>query len=249
MVFQVLTCVFYSSKQDKVGSGMTFILNILHKNFSLLASDRKATAKGPCTINMPGITIHAKDGATIQGVKKIYLSSDKLQALGIAGNTQEHPYTAVIEQSTSINESLRSIRQHMEGFLCIEDRASVLKLGSYMENQGIVTFFDSDQNSYFSNLHVFSVLHNATKIFWCDNNGSLLIHIGSGSNSLEQAVGRDEILKFAASVQSIEQLDHCLEWLKLTYKKVSTIDPGSGEDFVAVLSTRDNPEFRTVSSE
>lgn len=227
---------------------MTFILNILHKDFSILVSDRKGIATGPCTINMPGITIHVKDGATIQGVKKIYLSKDKLLALGIAGNTQDHPYTAAVEEGTSINESLRSIRQHMEGFLRIEDRASVLKLGSFMENQGIVTFFDSVQNAYFSSLHVFSIVHNAMKLYCHINDkSSLLIHIGSGSNLLEKAVGRDEILKFASSVQSIEQLDHCLEWLKLTYKKVSEIDPGSGEDFVAVVSTRDRPEFRTVS--
>jgi len=56
---------------------MTFILNVLHKDFSLIASDRKGTTKGPVTLEANGQTINivSKGTITIEGVQKIHISN------------------------------------------------------------------------------------------------------------------------------------------------------------------------------
>ena len=91
---------------------MTFILNVLHKDFSLLASDRRATSTGPTKIEMPGITIHTKKGVTINGFKKIYLAKPKSIAVGYAGTTGDHSYISEIEKCENVDSTISLIRRH-----------------------------------------------------------------------------------------------------------------------------------------
>lgn len=222
---------------------MTFILNVLHKDFSLLASDIKATAKGPTTIKMPGITIHAEKGAMIHGYKKIYLSKSGNIAVGFAGTTGDHSYISKVEESEGVDSTLSLIRGHMEGFLNIQDHKAVLELSSFMENQGITTYYEPETKEFFSNIYIFSPIHNYTRLYSSPPETGHFIHVGSGSSVFESAVGLEEITQFAGSLKSISDIPACIEWIKQAYKKVSAIDKGSGEEVVAFLATKEEPVF------
>ncbi|WP_348684822.1 hypothetical protein [Aeromonas bestiarum] len=227
---------------------MTFILNVLHKDMSLLAADRKATAKGPTTITMPGITIHAEGGATIHGYKKLSVNKAKNLVLGIAGNTQDHAYSKIIENSASIDDALLVIRTHMEQFLSVHDRAKIISFTSSTENQGIASFFDEDIGTYFSNIFLFSPVHNYTRLYARTIDGARLLHVGSGSDRFEEAVGLEEINSFIASLNGACTPEACIPWIQDAYKKVSELDAGTGEDVVFEVSTRTNPEFRSIEN-
>ncbi len=227
---------------------MTFIINVLNKDFSLLAADKRANTDGPTTITMGNITIKAEKGATIEGYKKLYVNRTENFAIGIAGTVQSHSYVSNIEKSESINDGLLIIRQHMEGFLDVENRQKILGMESLMENQGIATFFDSETSTYFSNLYLFSEIHNHTRLYARSIEGTRLIHVGSGSNKFEEAVGLEEINNFANSVTGPDRMDSYLSWLSEAFRKVSEIDDGVGKEFTAILSTRDNPKFITIKN-
>lgn len=222
---------------------MTFVLNVLHKDFSLLVSDKRAKAEGPTTITMPGITIHAKKGATINGVNKTLLNKNASVALGYAGTTQDHFYASRYEESDTPDEALKIVREHMEKFLRVEDRASVLALETFMENQGICTFFDAAHEAYFSTIYLFSPIHSYNRMYARTVNGARLIHVGSGSNAFDQAVGSEKINQFAGSVNGIGDLERCLDWIRNAFQKVSEVDEASGPDIVAKVSTRSQPTF------
>ena len=142
---------------------LTFILNILHRDMSVVAADRKAIAEWPVTTT-PDVTVHAGGSSIVHDYKKITLNSSRSLALGIAGHTQDHYYTQKIERSASIDEGLWIIRKHMESFLRVHDRTSLSTLTSFMVNQGIVSFFDQNADSYFTNTFLFSPVRNQTRL-------------------------------------------------------------------------------------
>jgi hypothetical protein len=227
---------------------MTFILNVLHKDFSLLLADNKANANGPTTIKMGNITINAAQGATIFGFQKIYLNRPNTLAVGIAGTIQDHKYITKVGEDEDINESLKKIRSHMEEYLKIDNRTEVMQKESRMENQSIATFFDSHSAAYFSNIYLFSDIHNATRLYCAHSAGARLIHVGSGSNVFEKAVGLQEIQKFTGSVTSIDNVDNYFSWIKEAFAKVSALDSRVSKDVVGWLSTRGNPIFIKIES-
>jgi hypothetical protein len=227
---------------------MTFILNIVRKDFSLLAADKKATAAGPVTITIQnGPTIHVQgDGPiSIHGFTKIFHNSNSTMALGIAGDANKHEYLPVFQETEDVSKALSVIRKHAEGFLKVGDRMELLKTKSYQNNQGMVTFFDNDTGLYYTNLFAFTAISNHTRLYVGDNN-TPLFHIGSGSSVFEKAVGIDEINRFCSSVRSSEAIDMCLEWLGVAFRKVSEKAEGCGSEFDAVLSTRDRPIFQNI---
>ena len=225
---------------------MTFILNVLNKDFSLLAADKLAKSDGPTKMTIGNITINSEKGVTINGFQKIYRNKPNLLAVGIAGTTQSHGYLSDIQNGQEIDQGLQAIRQHMESFLNINNRKEVLEKQERMENQGLATFFDSETSTYFTNLYLFSDLHNYTRLYSHPNTNCRLFHVGSGSNKFEQAVGLAEINKFAGSISGLDKIQDCLAWLKEAYIKVSEIDSGVGSEFTAVISTRDKPEFCAI---
>jgi len=48
--------------------------------------------------------------------------------------------------------------------LRVHDRASLSTLTSFMVNQGIVSFFDQNADSYFTNTFLFSPVRNQTRL-------------------------------------------------------------------------------------
>jgi hypothetical protein len=92
---------------------VTLILNILHRDMSILAADRKAMAEWPVA-SAPDITAHNGGTSVAHDYNKITLNSNRSLALGIAGHTQDHYYLQTIERSASIDEWFWTIRKHMD---------------------------------------------------------------------------------------------------------------------------------------
>jgi hypothetical protein len=66
------------------------VINLLHKDYSLLAADKQAIATGPVTLKADSMTNHVEGGVKIEGIRKIDLNVNKRMALGFAGTTSAH---------------------------------------------------------------------------------------------------------------------------------------------------------------
>ncbi|WP_122034650.1 hypothetical protein [Aliivibrio sp. EL58] len=227
---------------------MTFVVNILNKDFSLIASDKRANTTGPTTIKMGNITINAENGATIDGYKKIYTNESNSFAAGIAGVTDSHSYAKILESTADINLALRNIREHMESFLDVNNREKLLEMNSLTENQGVITFFDGKTDTYFSNFYLFSEIHNYTRLFARSEEGTRLIHIGSGSSHFESIFSTEEVNSFIESISGTTDIERVLLWLNEVFGKVSDADDSVSSEFVAYVSTREIPEFIEVTN-
>jgi hypothetical protein len=224
---------------------MTFVLNLLNKDFSLLVADQRARIPGPATLNVSGISIHVQGTTTIDGLPKIHLNSDRGAALGVAGNKLDHSYITQFEKTISISESLAIIQKHLAGVLSPE---VALKQESFQLNEGIATSFDSGQGIYFSNIYSFTPAGHSSQLYTRRTAGASLISIGSGRRVQEQAIGKEELNTFPSSVRSVDELELYLNWIDAAYKKIHKLDENTGDKFVGVLSTRDNSTFRPIGS-
>jgi hypothetical protein len=128
---------------------MTFLLNILHKDYSLLATDRKGTAPGPVTITSGKVTISMPGGAVIEGVKKIRLTKNNRYAVGFAGNTDAHGYLDSFVDMNTAESAVRLIRANSESYFDFNERDRMLRREPEMENHIILTFFDPDKQAFF----------------------------------------------------------------------------------------------------
>ena len=100
---------------------MTFVLNILHKDFSLLTADRRGQIKGPTTFTWGKTTINVSGKTTVDGVQKLYLNSNASVAVGFSGTTEDHSYLAALKQIESASEVLTLIRKHMANLFSIRE--------------------------------------------------------------------------------------------------------------------------------
>ena len=213
---------------------MTFILNILHREMSILAADRKAIAGSPVTVS--------PETSTVYDYKKITLHASRNLALGTAGNTQDHYYAPTLYLNTSIDEVICKIRKHMEGFLQIHDRSGLSTLTSFMVNEGIVSFFDRDADSYFSYTFLFSPVCNQNRLYRAKDEVQIFT-AGSGSKGYEKAIGKEDIDSFIASTKESSTPEACILWIQDVYRKVSAYDVNSGPEAMFVVSTKSNPKF------
>ena len=228
---------------------MTFVLNLLHKDYSLLATDRRGTSAGPVTLTAGSIQIHTTGNTVVEGVKKIRLSDDMLRSVAFAGNTADHGYLDEFAKSGTAQAAMQCVRSHMDSFFKFEDRDRMLRNEPIMENQALVSFFDSEKEAFFTGLYLFSPFSAGHQLYARRLNPSPhLIHVGSGSKNFEKAVGLDEINSFISQLKEGLDLTDQLAWLDMAFGKVSSIDAGGCSDFEAVLSTRADPEFRYVRS-
>lgn len=223
---------------------MTFILNVLHRDMSILAADRKAIAERPVA-STPDMAVHTGGPSVVHDYNKITLNSSRSLALGIAGHTQDHYYLQTIQQSASIDDWFWTIRKHMEGFLRVHDRSSLRTLTSFMANQCIASFFDRDADAYFTNTVLFSPIESQTRLHR-PTDGVKVFHAGSGSEHFEKAVGLANIESFIASTKDSCTIEACIPWMHDAYRKVSASDPGSGAEAVFVVSTRADPKFHPI---
>lgn len=215
---------------------MTLILNILHRDTSILAADRKAIAGG---LNLAALETGAP---AVYDFNKITVNPSLNLAIGVAGNTHEHFYLPEIGLSTSINEVLSKIRKNMECFLRVNDRTLLKALSGFMVNQAIVTFFDKDADIYCTNTFLFSPVENQTRIH-SGGDPAKIFHAGSGSRYFEEAVGIECIRSFLSALSSSCTPEACISWMQDAFEKVSTKDQHTGPEAVFFVSTRQNPRF------
>jgi len=226
---------------------MTFILNLLHKDFSLIAGDKQGNAVKPGTLKVGATTIHHNGKLTVEGIRKVFLTGNKHVALGYAGNTGDHGYVQAFSRTDTGESAIRCVRQHMDSFFRFECRDSFLNSEPRMENSALISFFDDEKSAYWTALTSFTQFSSHTDLSARRQNPSpILIHIGSGSTHFEAAAGLDAINKFIEDVKIGASLEAQLEWFQEAFYKVSAVAPGCGTNFDAVLSTRESPEFRYV---
>ena len=221
---------------------MTFVLNLLHRDFSLLIADIQANAEGPTTIKIGNITINALKGAKINGYSKIFLDATRSIAVGIAGEVKSHNYKDTIGSAAGIEASLTEIRSSIQAFVQEVDRKELIITSSCMENQAIATFFDPEVDSFFTNLFLFSKVASYSRWFWPPDVGSRLLHIGTGSARFEEAVGKLEIERFCASVTSVSFLSQSVEWIARAYEKVAAIEMSVSKESRGFIAT-ETPAF------
>ena len=219
-----------------LGATLTFILNVLHRDISILAADRKAIAGG-LNLAAPETSAPAEND-----FNKIIINPSLNLAIGISGNTHEHFYLPEIGLSGSVNEVLSKIRKNMEYFLRVNDRALLKLLPPFMVNQAVVTFFDKHADMYCTNTFLFSPVENQTRIH-SGSDVAKVFYAGSGSQHFEEAVGMESTKSFISSIRSSCTPEACIPWMQDAFEKVSAIDPYSGSEATFAVSTRQNPKF------
>jgi hypothetical protein len=224
---------------------MTFVLNLLHKDFSLIAADKQGNSRGPTTLIKGGITINTTGKLTIEGMHKIVLSNNKKMAMGYAGTIADHGYLELFKKSENATEAMKIFRNHMDSYFDFNSRDLLLEAKPQMENQILLSFFDVEKSAYFTSMNLYTKFSNTISLYARRAN-PMLVHIGSGSNSFEHAVGSESINSFLAEVKAGADLSFQLQWIEEAFQKVSEIAEGCGSNFDAVLSTRESQEFISV---
>jgi len=118
--------------------------------------------------------------------------------------------------------------------LRVHDRPSLSTLTSFMVNQGIVSFFDQNADSYFTNTFLFSPVRNQTRLHWASDEVKIF-HAGSGSEHFEKAVGLVDIDSFIASTKTSCTPEAYIPWMRCAYRRVSASDAGSAAEAVFVV--------------
>jgi hypothetical protein len=205
---------------------MTFILNILRQDMSILAADRRAVAKWPNSISA-GFRLASAGIGDLENFNKIHLNATRIVAVGVAGDVQDHGYTEEIEKCPAISDTLRIVRNHMEHFLRIDDRANLSVPKVFTVNQAIASFFDPRADAFFSNTFLFTPVRNETRLHRASE-GSKVLCAGTGSAYYEDAAGKVKIdsLFLAAEPDTVPHA--CIQWIWEMYKWVNNHDEGTG---------------------
>ncbi len=223
---------------------MTFILNILHKDMSILAADRRAIAESP-PAETSEMAIRAGVGSVVDDYDKITLILGQTLALGISGHTHDHFYLPTLRTSSSIDDALSKIRQYIERSLRVHDRPSLSTLTSIMANQGIASFFDEALGAYFSTEFLFSPIESNFRLYRGSDRPQI-IYAGSGSSHFEKEIGQAGIDSFVSSLKNSCTPDSCISWMQEVYRKVSANDPWTGPEAGFMVSIRSSPKFRST---
>ena len=228
---------------------MTFVLNILHKDFSLMATDRRGNAEGPITMTVGNITINTTGGGTIDGFKKTHLNSTQKVAIAIAGQTQAHPYLEEAKEKASPKEIIDLILDTEKKSFAPNDLEDLLNLKPQMENSTLVSFYDQVTDSFITSMHIYTRYLNYNNITMRQANPSAqLLHLGTGSSKFEEAVGLDEINSFIDKMKEDTSVDLILKWLDMAFEKVSKIAEGCSAEYDACIITRETQTFTSLRS-
>lgn len=226
---------------------MTFILNVLHKDHSLMVSDTLGNAAGPLKLTAGPLTMEVPSGGLVEGMRKTFLSANKRFALGYAGTTDAHGYIDTFKECSAPEEAMRCVRGHIESHFDFDCRDDLLDGKGLQENSLILSFFDAEKAAFFSGIYGFSRLSSWNNIYARRTaTAPILLHVGSGSSFFEKAVGLDAINDFVLDIEKGLEIEGQLQWIAEAYEKVSLVAPGCGAQFEAAIATRDKPEFRFI---
>jgi hypothetical protein len=223
---------------------VTLIVNVLHRDMSILAADRLAF-EGRGAIAIGDVDQRAIDGSAREHDKITVIGSRAL-ALGIAGQTVEHHYVTSIQLSSGIDDALFKIRKHVTDFPRFHDRQALRSLTFFTVNQGIASFFDHATDMYLTCTYQFSQVESQIRLHRASDEPKIL-YAGSGSENIVEVVGKDSIDAFKRSLQTSATPSACIEWLERVYRRVSAMRNDVGSDVSFVISTRREPSFRSAN--
>jgi hypothetical protein len=219
---------------------VTFILNILHKDMSILAADQKAVADWPSPFGFP-----SRGKAVSYGNQKIVTNLTGLMAIGASGYSEHNSYIGEFERSEGINEGLSIIRNHMEAFLLIDNRPELIKSASQFENECIASFYDNDMRTFFTNEFKFNEFSNGTRLHRASDDAKIFC-AGSGRDHFDISRARVEVNSLVATKENSDIQDKFISWVEEVFKRVSETDEGCGAEPMFAVSTRENHAFRTI---
>jgi hypothetical protein len=224
---------------------MTFILNVLHKDFSILAADTQAGASGDVTIGMEGMTIHVNSPkVTINGFNKLFPNKSRTLVAGMAGVTNAHTYVSELEHSVNAAESLALVHDHVTRVYLESDRIPIYRGEPTHENQALLCYYDGIAGKFTTNVLKFHPVYMQSSLFHSTAVG--LLHIGTGSVAMEAAIDQDRRKEFADSIIQETDPKVCLDWISHAFKMVSEKAEGCGQEFTAYAATRQSPIFEKI---
>lgn len=218
---------------------MTFILNVLHEDMSILAADKRAVAELP---SIWGAGFPSRGEAVCHDFKKISLNSNCSLAIATSGYSEHNFYIGEVEGSESVNEGLLIIRNHMGRFLRIDDRASLIKIASPFENECIATFYDAETETFFTNEFGFNEFSNRTRLHRAVDEVKVFA-AGSGRVNFDLTSAIDEVRFLAGKCDESELQGILISWMSEAFKKVSIKNQECGAEAMFAVATRMNHVF------
>ena len=220
---------------------MTFILNVLHKDISVLAADQKAFAEWTSISGFP-----SRSKAVSHDNKKIETNSTGLMAIGVSGYSEHNSYIDEFRRSSEINDGLSIIRRHMEEFLLIDDRPTLIKSASSFENECIASFYDSDTQTFFTNEFSYNEFSNSTRLHRASDDVKVFC-AGSGRDHFDCIIGAAEVSLLVEGSEYSHIQDILISWAIEVFKRVSEADEGCGAEPIFAVANRMNNDFRIIS--
>jgi hypothetical protein len=221
---------------------MTFVLNLLHPRFSILAADVRGRMREGGTLKTGKVTIIAKGSVTVNAMDKIALSKDRRCAVGMAGTVKAHPYFDAVPK-LEVGAAINAARAAANDWTSMEQFRVRLAGGSFMEQSTIATLYDEPSGCFCSFMAV-AMPSEVCSDWHSPGRSSTLLHIGSGSSRFEKAVTLEAINAFIGALSADTDPASIWPWFVNAFTKVSAADDGCAPDFRAVIATKTNPEFR-----
>ena len=230
---------------------MTLIVNVLHKDFSLLAGDRLANATGPATITIGAMTISMPNGGKIIGAyPKLVTTPNRAAAIGGAGTVSEHRFMAAVQSADSPLQALSQVRNAIHESFSFEERDRYLDSQPQMVNEALLTFFDEEKAAFWTFVfkytrfesHQFPYARRANpeaQVFW----------LGSGGNALREQFPAETIQAFVDALREDWTETQLAEWLDEIYSVVATHNDTVSAEYDGLIATRDESVFRPLRRE
>jgi len=225
---------------------MTFLMNVIHDDFSLLVADKKANTRGQTTIQFGNLTVNLEEGGSIIGFNKIFTNSKTDLILGIAGDANQHKYLDDFNSSVTANDSIHWIEKFIDNQLAFNNRVQFLENYSQKENQGILSFYDDETSKFYSFVFTFNPCCKYMQLFQTVENTLVITTRGSGQQHFMKIFDQKSLDKLIAETHGREDIQKVISWITPIYKKVSEMDDCVSQDFDEWLATKDNPSFKQI---
>ena len=226
---------------------MTLILNLLHRDFSILVADRRASSPGPITLDAGNrrIVVTAKKGITIDGFNKLFLSKDGRCAIGVAGAAEEHDrYVPEVQESIGIDNIREVIHRFLVGYPTHESSANVRFGSTIKKNAGILTYFEPTINRFYSQWYEFSSVHFSASL--CAGEETVThLKLGSGATAEIEEKAKARFEEYCQSIKTIAEID--MSEITALYRAVGDVDPDVGSDISVLSASRSALSFTNTA--
>lgn len=227
---------------------MTLILNVLHKDFSVIAGDKLLNASGPATLSMSGLTIKLPTGGKIHGAyPKVITSKGGSTAVGSAGVVAEHTYLEGVRSAEAPSEALRAVREAAYGAFNFHERDRLLASEGQMINESMVSFFDVEKKAFWTFILTYTRFESHQFAYARRQNATAQIFsIGSGNGTLHEKVPEEDFNAFVASIETEWTEEAIGVWLDQLFGVVGEHNDTVSVEYDAWIATRDVPKFRPL---